>query len=194
MIRLRSNLKHPFHAALATPEWLRRLEEVVRARIQKLGGFETLEAEGEVGSRYGEDRFMGPNSLCKFDFDVVARVKRLADHAEPDEYGAVATYDPDRRTFSTQYERRSIRRLQAAVAELIEQLSGQIRGGAPLERIDEARCPWCAGPILISFHPEGKVFALSCKADGTHLSIHKDTPTPPPWWKERVTNRWLSSR
>jgi hypothetical protein len=192
MIRLRSKLKHPVHVALASTEWLRQLEEAIRARIQKLGGFETLEGEGEVDSRYGEDRFMGPNSLCKFNFDVVARVKRLAEHSEPDQYEAVATWDPASRTFSTQSERRLIRRLQSAVAKLIEQLTGQIRGGAPLEHIDEARCPWCAGPVLINFHPGGKVFALSCKADGTHLSITKDTPAPPPWWRERVTNHWLS--
>jgi hypothetical protein len=194
MIRLRSNLKHPFHVGLASADWLQKLEKVVYERMQALGGFDTLDGEGDVSSRYGEDRFMGPNSLCKYDFDVVVKVTRLSSLSERDEYRAVATYDPGPQSFSTQGEQRSIKKFQVAVAGLIERLTGLIRSGAPVEAIDEARCPWCGGQIQVSFHPEGKVFALSCKTSGTHLSIHKDTPTPPPWWKQKVNNRWLSSR
>src|SRR5438105_5908917 len=117
MIRLQSKLKHPVHVALASADWLRQLEWIVSERIGALGGFETLEGEGEVSSRYGEDRFMGPNSLCKYDFDVVVRVNRLTSLDERDEYRAVATYDPGPHTFETKSEDRVIRRLQVAAAQ-----------------------------------------------------------------------------
>jgi hypothetical protein len=192
MIRLHSSLKHAFHVALASPEWLGKLERVVSERIQVLGGFDTQDGEGEVTSRYGEDRFMGPNSVCKYDFDVRVKLASRTSLGEPDEYQAVATYDPAQGTFVTKGESRTIRRLQAAVRELVERLSAIVLNDGPLEWIEEARCPWCQGPVRVSFHPQGRVYSIACKGSSLDFSVTQKTPVPPSWWKERVTHNWIS--
>jgi hypothetical protein len=192
MIRLLANLKHPFHVSLASQDWLEKLGRVVSERIRQLGGFDTQDGEGEVTSRYGEDRFMGPNSVCKYDFDVRVKVASRTSLGEPDEYRAVATYDPAQGTFVTKSESRTILRLRAAVSELVERLSAIVLNDGPLKWIEEARCPWCGGPVRISFHPEGRVFSIACKSDSMDFSVTRQTPVPPSWWKERVTRNWIS--
>jgi hypothetical protein len=191
MIQVWHEFTHPFHLALATPGWIEKLSEFIGAHVALNPEFSTRRGEALVRSRYGEDRYMGPLSLCRYFFEVKARIER-ADGSEPKDFlEAGVEYDPRNCAFRLS-GRPLIRTLEIEERERrIEELFGgwawRIRAGAPQEEVGAWRCPRCDAPMIVEFTSEGKCFRVKCMSELCDLVRYFATETVPSWWRERVS-------
>ena len=65
-----------YHIGLATTDWLRHLENHISDAIASHAEYHTSSGRGVISARHNEDRFMGPLSLIKNDFNVTVDVSR----------------------------------------------------------------------------------------------------------------------
>jgi hypothetical protein len=191
MVNLTPQLVTRYHIGIATTDWLRTLETHVSSLIASHPEYRTASGRGAVSSRYNEERFMGPLSLVKNDFDVIVHVSRLLS-IRKDRYEATVRYSPETNAFDTlreTVETVETKRRDKHYHGLVTQLVKKIGSGCERNVVDDWRCPWCNVSIDISFHHSGNVFAVSCP--NGHFHRHAGTDLPPKWWRDAVTDGWL---
>lgn len=191
MVTLTPRLVTRYHVGIATTDWLRSLETYVVSSLVSHSVFRTSSGRGTISSRYNEDRFMGPLSLIKNDFDVIVRVSR-GFSIRKDRYEATVRYTPESNAFETLREtvetvetKRRDKHHHALVSHLVK----AIKSGCERNIVDDWRCPWCNMSIDISFHRSGNTFAVSCP--NGHFHRQAETVGPPDWWRDAVTGYWL---
>ena len=139
MIRLASLLETDFHRDLASPAWLGQLAAHVESAIRAISGFETCDGVGKVSSRYNEARYMGPNSIVRYQFPVDVVVFRATPGADEDRYQCQVRFHPDTNAFRTECEvadhqetrnlrRREAEQLQHALDGFVERLRKEFEG------------------------------------------------------------------
>lgn len=179
-----------YHVLLATNEWLRSLETYISNSIQLHPEYQTSTGCGTVSSRYNEERFMGPLSLIKNEFNVTAQIiRRLT--PDTDRYEVTVRYVQESNEFVNLWEnvetveskRRDNRRFR-----LVQMLCRNIANGCSRSIVDKWRCPWCRSEVRVSFHRLGHCFTVSCR--NHHFHKHESTTTPPDWWRDAVTGGW----
>lgn len=191
MLTLTPQLVTRYHISIATIDWLRDLESHVVSTIASHPEYHTTSGCGTVSSGYNEERFMGPLSLIKNDFNVVVRVNRRFSFRK-DQYEMAVRYVPESKIFETLREtvetietkRRDKRNHRFATL-----LAKEIRNGWEREIADNWRCPWCDAPVGVSFHPSGTVFHISCP--NGHFGRYGETDSPPDWWRDAITGNWI---
>jgi hypothetical protein len=99
VLNLVTHLSTAFHRELATAAWLAALAAHVEAEMKDRAG-RYRRGEGRVSSEYNEARFMGPNSLVKYESRVDAVMSR-DDTPRPDRYRIWVRYRPDAHAFLT---------------------------------------------------------------------------------------------
>ena len=193
MLTLTPQLVTCYHLGVATTDWLRALEIHVSGAIASHPEYHTSSGRGPVSSRYNEERFMGPLSLIKNDFDVIVSVSRRLS-IRKDRYEATVRYIPESHTFETMretVETMETKRRDKHFHGLVTQLVKKIETGCERNFVDNWRCPWCDKIIDVSFHRSGSVFGVSCP--NGHFHRHAGTDSPPDWWRDVVTGGWLES-
>jgi hypothetical protein len=191
MVTLTPQFVTRYHVGLATKEWLRNLETHINNAIASHHEYQTSSGRGIVSSRHNEERFMGPMSLIKNDFDVTIRVSRRFSIWK-DCYEATVRYIPESNEFenlretveTVESKRRDNRNLK-----MVQQLCDHIATGCSRDIVDDWRCPWCETTVRVSFHRAGRSFAVSCS--NGHFDKHASTNTPPDWWRDAITDDWL---
>jgi len=139
VIRLTSLLETDFHRDLASPAWLGQLAAHVESAIRAISGFETCDGVGKVSSRYNEARYMGPNSIVRYQFTVDVVVFRATPGADEDRYQCQVRFHPDTNAFRTECEvadhqetrnlrRREAEQLQHALDGFVERLRKEFEG------------------------------------------------------------------
>jgi len=181
MVALIPDLTTQFHRDLAAPEWLASLAAHIGRALASHREYQTSDATGIVFSGYNEDRYMGPNSVCKFFFVVDALVVRRNRTLDRDRYQAWLRYEPRTGTFRTRSELIETRELLEAVAYL----EAQIKAAPSKQHVDRLACPWCASEISIQFSPSGDSFEFRCGRHG-HFFRSVAVSEPPSWWREAL--------
>ena len=194
MLTLTPKLVTRYHIGIATNDWLRDLEVLVKSAITSHPEYQTSSGTGTVTSRYNEDRFMGPLSLIKNDFDVIVDVDRRFSFRK-DRYEVTVRYAPDSDTFKTlreAVETVESKHRDARCHRIVTQFVKKIENGCQRDALNDFRCPWCDAKIEISFSSSGRTFAISCS--NHHFMRHAQTESPPEWWRSEVTGGWLESK
>ncbi len=193
MLTLTPKLVTRYHVGIATKDWSRDLGIHVSSAITSHPEYQTSSGAGTVTSRYNEDRFMGPLSLIKNDFDVTVNVDRRFS-IRKDQSEVTVRYAPDSNTFETlreTVETVETKRRDKRCHRIVTQFVKKIESGCQRHALNDFRCPWCDATIDVSFHSSGKVFVVSCSK--RHFRRHAQTDSPPDWWRDATTGGWLES-
>ncbi|HLY72853.1 MAG TPA: hypothetical protein VKU80_01945, partial [Planctomycetota bacterium] len=76
MIHLTHKLVTQFHRDLATQDWLQSCAREIDSRIRAKCKVQYSEGAGCVRSRFNEDRYMGPTSAVRLQFEVEVQLPR----------------------------------------------------------------------------------------------------------------------
>ncbi len=191
MVTLKPQFVTRYHVEIATTDWLRAIEHHVTSSIACHPEYHTSSGRGVVSSRYNEERFMGPLSLVKNDFDVVVHVLRRFS-IRKDRYEATVRFTPESNRFENlreTVETIETKRRDNRNFKLVARLCADIGIGCDRSVVDNWRCPWCNSAIRVSFHRAGRTFAISCPHG--HFHRHAGTTKLPDWWREAITDGWL---
>lgn len=196
MITLQPEFVTAFHKALAVPSWISTLEDFVAARIGTSGAYQTANGTGLVRAQFTDERYLGPNSVVRYRFEVSVDVDRDEPTRLRDHYVAAVEFDPASGRFSI-WEKEQLSTIETRARykdELRRAKEEWIDSFAPLESREEFerwRCPVCSGRFRAQFYPEGRSWSYSCLLDPTHLpscwsGVRLD---PGGWWSEHVADR-----
>jgi hypothetical protein len=102
VITLTSALAAQFHRDLATHAGMENLRSHVEERIASYrSDYQSAKVAGVVRSQYNETRYMGPNSLVKYEFIVEVTLDRHDAPSDPDMYESSVRYKVETGTFET---------------------------------------------------------------------------------------------
>ncbi len=166
MLTLEHQLVTEFHRDLATDDWLASLACYVQNVISNHPEYHTADGTGTVRSNYNEERYMGPNSICKFVFEICCDIDRISGEPEKDCYLASAKYESKTQTFEIQREETRTKETETRKAkDRDEQLRQELKDLENLDRpvtegylVDSRRGPELKADIslLPSFDPAHK--------------------------------------
>jgi hypothetical protein len=195
MILLQPKLVTSFHWSLADARWVTDLEAFVTERVRASAAFRTLDGSGTLRADYNEDRFMGPQSVVKYHFQIEAQISRGDANAPHDAYQASIEYDPEAGRFSCRNEWISTQETRARDAEEMRLRREAERLACPtlesFSQFQERRCPDCAAPLRAGFYPEGSAWAYECSRDRAHVASGwlEVKLEPGGWWTDHILDR-----
>ncbi|HZE96386.1 MAG TPA: hypothetical protein VE981_05140 [Planctomycetota bacterium] len=196
MITLQPEFVTAFHKALAVPSWIAALEAFVTARIRTSGAYQTTNGSGVVRAVYTDERYLGPNSVVRYRFEVSVDVDRDGPTRLRDHYVASVEFDPASGGFST-WAKEHLSTIETRARykdELRRAKDDWIASFEPLESREEFerwRCPACSGRFRPRFYPEGSSWSYSCALNPDHLpscwiGVRLDSGG---WWVDHVADR-----
>jgi hypothetical protein len=196
MITLQPEFVTAFHKALAVPSWISALEDFVTARIRTSGAYQTANGTGTVQALYSDERYLGPNSVVRYWFEVQADVDRDEPTPLRDRYKVEVDFDPESGRFSLR-NREDLSTIETRArykAELRRATEEWIESFEPLESretFERWKCPECSGRLRARVYPEGLSWSYSCAQDLTHqaspwIGVRLE---PGGWWTDFVADR-----
>jgi hypothetical protein len=196
MITLQPEFVTAFHKGLATPSWLTALESFVTARILTSGSFQTTRGTGSVRALFTDERYLGPNSVVRYRFEVTVQVERDEPTRLRDSYRTVVEFDPASGGFSV-WKNEDLATVETRARykdELRRAKEEWIESFEPLEAREDFerwKCPECRGRLRPRFYPEGSSWSYSCAVDMTHqasswIGVRLN---PDGWWTDHVADR-----
>lgn len=197
MVKLASHLKTGFHRTLANADWLSLLAQFLSERIAQHKAYRTSSGRGCVRSLYNDEKYMGPNSVCRYEFAVKVSVSRGRFSLVRDRYEADVRYVPEDHRFEIRWE--TIRTVETWIRDLanfllVRRMVRRIRSGRiSSEEAGGLLCPWCGARARVDFSPDGRCFSLSCSYTTYtgHFHATSETDSPPGWWEDCISNDWL---
>jgi hypothetical protein len=191
MLTLNILLQTEYHRSLAASDWSEKLEQHINASLLSHPEYLTSNGKGNVWSKYNEERFMGPRSLIKNDFEVELHISRPFSFRK-DHYRASVRYSVDTQLFSNLNEYVTtveIKKRDQYFHRVVNKQIKRIKRGLSRSEIENWRCPWCKGHIEFYFASGGFLFSMSCPL--SHFRREEITKLRPAWWQQAVSNDWI---